>query len=120
MPVTAVARSVARKIGKGSRSSRCTPRWRWPGRWASTTCRRPSARAASSSRCSAGCANEKIERWNKPIHPAEAEPLRWLLRCWIELVHGYALDYVGPGHPVLPKDIEDRDADVLGAAAGGR
>ena len=43
---------------------------------------------------------------------AEAEPLRWLLQCWAELVHSYAIDYVGPDRPVLPKGIEDRDADV--------
>ena len=47
-----------------------------------------------------------------PHHAAEAEPLRWLLQCWAELVHSYALDYVGPDRPVLPKGIEDRDADV--------
>ena len=46
-----------------------------------------------------------------PHHAAEAEQLRWLLRYWAELVHGYALDYVGPDHPVMPKGIEDRDAD---------
>ena len=37
---------------------------------------------------------------------------RWLLRYWVELVHGYALDYVGPDRPVLPEGIENRDADV--------
>ena len=56
--------------------------------------------------------DEKIERWNRHIHAAEAEPMRWLLQCWAELVHSYALDYVGPDRPVLPKGIEDRDADV--------
>jgi hypothetical protein len=56
--------------------------------------------------------DEKIERWNRYGSPAEAEPLCWLLRYWVELVHGYALDYVGPDRPMLPKDIEDRDADV--------
>ena len=55
---------------------------------------------------------DKIERWNRRIHEAEAEPMRWLLRCWAELVHSYAIDYVGPDRPVLPKGIEDRDADV--------
>jgi hypothetical protein len=55
--------------------------------------------------------HEKIERWNRHIHTAEAESLRWLLRYWVEFVHGYALDYVGPDRPVLPKGIEDRDAD---------
>ena len=35
-----------------------------------------------------------------------------MLQCWAELVHGYAIDYVGPNPPVLPTDIEDRDADV--------
>ena len=55
---------------------------------------------------------EKIERWNRHTSAAEAEPLRWLLQCWAELVHGYALEYVGPDRPVLPKGIEDRDADV--------
>ena len=38
--------------------------------------------------------------------------MRWLLRCWVELVHGYALDYVKPGRPVLPKGVWNRDADV--------
>ena len=56
--------------------------------------------------------DEKIERWNRRDSAAEAEPVRWLLQCWAELVHSYALDYVGPDRPVLPKDIEDRDADV--------
>ena len=55
---------------------------------------------------------DKIERWNRRIHEAEAEPIRWLLQCWAELVHSYALDYVGLNRPVLPKGIEDRDADV--------
>ena len=54
----------------------------------------------------------KVERWNKRIHPVEAEPLRWLLRCWTELIHSDAIDYVGPGRPVLPKGIWNRDADV--------
>ena len=56
--------------------------------------------------------DEKIERWTRRESAAEAEPVRWLLQCWAELVHSYALDYVGPDRPVLPKDIEDRDADV--------
>ena len=55
---------------------------------------------------------DKIERWIRRIHEAEAEPIRWLLQCWAELIHGYAIDYVGPDRPVLPNDIEDRDADV--------
>ena len=55
---------------------------------------------------------DKIERWNRREHEAEAEPLRWLLQCWAELVHSYAQDYVGLNRPVLPKGIEDRDADV--------
>ena len=55
---------------------------------------------------------DKIERWNRREHEAEAEPIRWLLQCWAELVHSYALDYVGLNRPVLPKGIEDRDADV--------
>ena len=38
--------------------------------------------------------------------------MRWLLQCWAELIHGYAIEYVGPDRPVLPKGIEDRDADV--------
>jgi hypothetical protein len=56
--------------------------------------------------------DEKIERWNRRTSAVEAEPLRWLLQCWAELVHGYALECVGPDRPVLPKSIEDRDADV--------
>ena len=55
---------------------------------------------------------DKIERWNRREHEAEAEPIRWLLQCWAELVHSYALDYVGLNRPVLPNGIEDRDADV--------
>lgn len=55
---------------------------------------------------------DEIERWNRRIHLAEANSLRWLLQCWAELVHSYALDYVGPDRPLLPKGIEDRDADV--------
>ena len=55
---------------------------------------------------------DEIERWIRRIHEAEAEPLRWLLQCWAELVHSHALDYVGLNRPVLPKGIEDRDADV--------
>ena len=55
---------------------------------------------------------DKIERWNRRIHEAEAAPLCWLLQCWAELVHSYALDYVGMNRPALPKGIEDRDADV--------
>jgi hypothetical protein len=55
---------------------------------------------------------DKIERWNRREHEAEAESIRWLLQCWAELVHSYALDYVGLNRPVLPKGIEDRDADV--------
>jgi len=38
--------------------------------------------------------------------------LRWLLQCWAELVHSHAIEYVGPDRPVLPKGVEDRDADV--------
>ena len=56
--------------------------------------------------------DEKIERWNRRTSAAEAEPVRWLLQCWAELVHGYALECVGPDRPVLPKGVEDRDADV--------
>ena len=68
---------------------------------------------------------EKIERWNRYTSAAEAEELCRLLRYWAELVHPYALHYLGPDHPVLPKDIENRDADVLeallavGELAGG-
>ena len=29
------------------------------------------------------------------IHAPEAEPIRWMLRCWAELVHGDVLDYRG-------------------------
>ena len=54
----------------------------------------------------------KGERWDDRIHPVEAEPIRWMLRCWVELVHSYALDYVKPGRPVLPKGVWNRDADV--------
>ena len=56
--------------------------------------------------------DEKIERWTRRGSAVEAEPVRWLLQCWAELVHSYAIDYVGPDHPVLPKGVEDRDADV--------
>ncbi len=55
--------------------------------------------------------NEEIERWNRHTSAVEAQSLRWLLQCWAELVHDYAIDYVGPDHPVLPKGVEDRDAD---------
>ncbi|MGB9226710.1 DUF3631 domain-containing protein, partial [Mycobacterium sp.] len=55
---------------------------------------------------------DKIERWNRHTSAAEAEPLRWLLQCWAELVHSHAIEYVGPDRPVLPKGVEDRDADV--------
>jgi hypothetical protein len=55
---------------------------------------------------------DNIERWNRHTSAAEAEPLRWLLQCWAELVHSYALEYVGPDRPVLPNGVEDRDADV--------
>jgi hypothetical protein len=54
---------------------------------------------------------EEIERWTRRESAVEAEPLRRLLQCWAELVHPYALDYVGPDHPELPKGVEDRDAD---------
>ena len=56
--------------------------------------------------------DEKIERWTRRGSAVEAEPLRWLLQCWAELVHSYAIEYVGPDRPVLPKGVEDRDADV--------
>ena len=56
--------------------------------------------------------DEKIERWTRRESAAEADSVRWLLQCWAELVHSYALDYVGPDRPVLPKGVEDRDADV--------
>jgi Protein of unknown function (DUF3631) len=54
---------------------------------------------------------EEIERWTRRESAVEAAPLRRLLQCWAELVHPYALEYVRPGHPVLPKEVEDRDAD---------
>jgi hypothetical protein len=53
----------------------------------------------------------EIERWTRRESAVEAELLRWLLQCWAELVHPYALEYVRSGHPVLPKEVEDRDAD---------
>ncbi|BCP12376.1 hypothetical protein MINTM020_44740 [Mycobacterium paraintracellulare] len=68
---------------------------------------------------------EEIERWVRRESVVEAELLRWLLQCWAELVHPYALEYVRPGYPVLPKEIEDRDADcwepllALAEIAGG-
>lgn len=55
---------------------------------------------------------EKIERWTRREGAAEAEPIRWMLQCWAELVHSRAADYVGPDRPALPTDVEDRDADV--------
>ncbi|MCX5044036.1 DUF3631 domain-containing protein [Aldersonia sp. NBC_00410] len=55
---------------------------------------------------------DNIERWNRHTSAAEAEPLRWLLQCWAELVHSHAIEFVGLDRPVLPKGIEDRDADV--------
>jgi hypothetical protein len=69
--------------------------------------------------------HEKVERWNRHIHVAEAEQLRWMLRYWVELIHGDALHYVGPDHPMMPNGIEDRDADcwepllATGELAGG-
>ena len=45
------------------------------------------------------------EQWDSLVSPAEAEPIRWLLQCWTELVHGYALEYRGPNRPELPKGI---------------
>jgi hypothetical protein len=55
---------------------------------------------------------EKVERWTRREGAAEAEPIRWMMQCWAELVHSHAIDYLGPDRPVLPKDIDDRDADV--------
>ena len=55
---------------------------------------------------------EKVERWTRREGAAEAEPIRWMMQCWAELVHSHAADYVGVDRPVLPTDIEDRDADV--------
>ncbi|ORV86051.1 hypothetical protein AWC08_25140 [Mycobacterium gordonae] len=55
---------------------------------------------------------EKVERWNRHQHEAEAQAIRWSLQCWAELVHSYALDCMGLNQPVLPEGIEDRDADV--------
>ena len=53
----------------------------------------------------------EIERWTRRESAVEAEPLRRMLERWAELVHPYAFEYVRPGHPVLPKEVEDRDAD---------
>ena len=93
--------------------SRCTPRWRWPGRWPLTyvpaTIR---SRSHHHPDAAPHCRTRMPNGGTAAIHEAEAEPLRWLLQCWAELVHSYALDYVGPDRPVLPKGIEDRDADV--------
>ena len=63
----------------------------------------PSAPAASPSRCNAADRNDKIDAVESPLPVlAEAEPLRWLLQCWAELVHSHAIEYVGPDRPVLP------------------
>lgn len=50
---------------------------------------------------------EVSERWNKRVHTPETEPLRRLLRSWIELVHSYAPDY----RPDIPESLINRDAD---------
>ncbi len=69
--------------------------------------------------------HDKIERWYRHISGPEAEPVRWVLQCWAELIHSHAIGYVGPDRPVLPKEIEDRDADcwepmlAVGELAGG-
>jgi hypothetical protein len=68
---------------------------------------------------------EKVVRWNRHRHPAEAAPLRWLLRYWVEFAYPYILDYVKSDHPWIPEGIEDRDADcwepllLAGELAGG-
>ncbi len=55
---------------------------------------------------------EKTDRWNRRTSAAEAEPVCWLLQSWAELVHSYALEFLGPDRPVFPMGVDDRDADV--------
>ena len=50
---------------------------------------------------------EVAERWNERLHAFEVEPLCWLLRYWIELVHGYAHEH----RPDIPESLTNRDAD---------
>ena len=55
---------------------------------------------------------EESEPWDSFIHAAEAEPLRWMMRCWAELVHGDVIAHRGPGRPMIPAGIRNRDADI--------
>jgi hypothetical protein len=51
-----------------------------------------------------------VERWTRRDGALAAEPVRWALACWAELVNEYAAyDYRGPD---LPHDMDDREADV--------
>jgi hypothetical protein len=65
---------------------------------------------------------EVKERWNERIHASEIEPLCWLLRYWIELVHSYAREH----RPDIPESLTNRDADkfepllTVADLAGGR
>lgn len=55
---------------------------------------------------------EEAEPWDSFLHVPEAEPIRWMLRCWAEFVHGDVLTYRGPGRPMIPAGIRNRDADI--------
>ncbi|MCX5044657.1 DUF3631 domain-containing protein [Aldersonia sp. NBC_00410] len=55
---------------------------------------------------------EESEPWDSFVNVPEAEPIRWMMRCWAELVHGDVLDYRGPGRPMIPAGIRNRDADI--------
>jgi hypothetical protein len=50
---------------------------------------------------------EVEERWNERVHALQIEPLCWLLRLWIELVHGNAHEH----RPDIPESLTNRDAD---------
>jgi len=55
---------------------------------------------------------EESEPWESFVNVPEAEPIRWMMRCWAELVHGDVLDYRGPGRPMIPAGIRNREADI--------
>ena len=63
---------------------------------------------------------EELERWTPPRHAAEAEPLCWLLRYWVELIHGYALRLRRTGSPDDAEGHRGPRRRLLGAAAGDR
>ncbi|MGZ4524851.1 MAG: DUF3631 domain-containing protein [Mycobacterium sp.] len=65
---------------------------------------------------------EVQKRWKQRTYAPQAEPLCWLLRLWIELVHGYAHEH----QPDIPAELSNRDTDkwepllTVADLAGGR